>query len=139
MWTQKFVTFSFILTLYMATASSQDAGFKCKAAGFFADPTDCHRFYNCDDDLDAISGTCTAYAHFDPVDTCVWGDCTNPVIITPSPAAQFKCTTSGYFADPNNCRGFYQCSLALVATHGICMGGVGFFNNETLGCEMGTC
>lgn len=92
----------------------------------------------CDQSLNALHGTCTAYGHFDPVDTCVWGDCPSTVIAS-TPQSQFVCTAPGYYPDPQDCRAFYQCSNALVATHGICMGGRGFYNTETLGCEIGTC
>ncbi|KDR19208.1 uncharacterized protein LOC110830118 [Zootermopsis nevadensis] len=135
MWTQSFVKIFFTLSFYMATASSQDAGFKCKAAGFFADPTDCHRFYNCDDDLDVIRGTCTKYGHFDPVDTCVWGDCTNAYapITTPNTTQQtaattsstpttstFKCPGSGKYPDPSDTRSYYVCDSKMIPKRKTC-------------------
>ncbi|PNF27017.1 hypothetical protein B7P43_G11926 [Cryptotermes secundus] len=131
-----------VLILRMDKASSEDVAFQCTSPGFFPDSLDCHNFYRCDESLNVIRGTCTPYGHFDPVDTCVWGGCTNPVTTTTTPAPTttgFICTTSGYFPDPSDCRAFYQCSNALVATHGFCMAGKGFYNTETLGCEIGTC
>jgi hypothetical protein len=123
------------------TASSEDTDFQCTTPGYFSDPLDCHNFYRCDESLNVIRGTCTPYGYFDSEETCVWGDCTNPAVASTSAPSttEFTCTTSGYFPDPNDCRAFYQCSNALVATRGMCMAGKGFYNTETLGCELGTC
>ncbi|GFG28168.1 hypothetical protein Cfor_09289, partial [Coptotermes formosanus] len=113
-------------------ASFQNSGFKCTSQRYFADLCDCHNFYYCDSNLNVLQGTCTEYGYFDPVETCAWGGCTTTI-------EPFKCTAAGYYPDPTDCRRYYQCSSALVATSHICMGGGGYFNTDTLGCEAGDC
>ncbi|KAJ9575683.1 hypothetical protein L9F63_007442 [Diploptera punctata] len=63
-------------------ARAQTNEFKCSKAGTFADPSDCHGFYTCDKNLNAVHGSCTEFGRFDPVDTCVWETCSNPAPAT---------------------------------------------------------
>jgi hypothetical protein len=109
--------------------------FVCPSTGFFADPNDCHGFYVCDENLKANPSSCTAIAHFDPQRICVMGSCSQPSNTT----AAFRCTAEGYFADPTDCRSYYECDSDLNAVHGICMGGGGHFDPDSEGCYAGKC
>ena len=49
------------------TMASTTAGpFRCPAVGVFADPTDCHSYYRCDNISNPQRGTCLFYTRFDP-------------------------------------------------------------------------
>jgi hypothetical protein len=121
--------------------------FVCPSSGFFADLKDCHRYYVCDDSLNAIQKTCTAIARFDQQRICVVGSCSQSLNTTTTTIAApvtstntaFKCTAEGYFADPKDCRRYYACDSSLNAKSGICMGGGGHFDAESEGCLAGSC
>ena len=110
--------------------------FNCAASGFFADPNDCHSFYACGVNHEPIHSTCTSAGYFDPQRICVIGECPQ---VNPEP--EFTCAAEGYFADPKDCRMYYQCdgSSLTPAYHGICLGGGGYFDEEQEGCMIGKC
>jgi hypothetical protein len=103
--------------------------FTCLTVGLFADPADCHSYYSCGEDLKAIPGTCLkGDGTFDAVDrVCRAEACSNPI----------KCTSTGFFADPNDCHGFYVCDENLTAVHSSCTT-IAHFDAQRL-CVVGPC
>lgn len=97
-----------------AVAAATPAPFVCPAVGLFADPTSCHNYYTCDQDLKAIPGACMkGNGTFDPVtQVCITAPC--PVSLT------FVCPSSGIFADPQDCHGFYVCDENLNPVQSSC-------------------
>ncbi|PSN31560.1 hypothetical protein C0J52_25057 [Blattella germanica] len=123
--------------------------FVCVSSGYFPDSNDCHAFYSCNNQLVAIHSTCTSNGYFDQ-DTrnCVIGTCSQSTTLSPvtpttsgttsATSAPFVCVSTGFFADPSNCRGYYACDNALNPYHGICLGGGGYFDEVSRGCVVGT-
>jgi hypothetical protein len=129
-----------------AETCSNPTTFKCTSTGFFADPNDCHGFYVCDENLNAVQSSCTALARFDPQRICVVGSCvqgsaaTTTTTTAPTPNNTiFKCTSEGYFADPKDCHSYYVCDSGLNAVHRVCMGGGGHYDPVEEGCYSGSC
>ncbi|GFG34323.1 hypothetical protein Cfor_06727 [Coptotermes formosanus] len=111
------------------TDATTPAPFTCPAVGLFADPTNCHNYYACDQDLKAIPGTCLkGNGTFDPV---------NQVCTTAPCPGTFVCSSAGVFADPADCHGFYVCDGNLNPTHGSCTSAAYF--DPTLICVVGPC
>jgi hypothetical protein len=103
----------------------------CLAAGLLADPSDCHGFYSCGEDLIPVPGTCLkGQGKFDAVNqVCTADACTNPI--------KFECTSEGIFADPNDCHGFYVCDKSLVGAQGNCTAAAHFDAQRV--CVVGPC
>jgi hypothetical protein len=103
--------------------------FTCSTVGLFADPADCHSFYSCGEDLQAVPGTCLkGQGKFDAVNrVCTADTCSNP----------FKCTSTGFFADPNDCHGFYVCDENLTAVQSTCTT-LAHFDPQRI-CAVGPC
>jgi hypothetical protein len=53
------------------------AAFKCTAQGYFADPKDCHSYYLCDSNLNAVHRVCMGGGgYYDPENEgCYSGSC----------------------------------------------------------------
>lgn len=76
--------------------------FSCQKDGFFADPSDCSRYYSC---------VSTTDGWFRLVQKCPCGRmynehnnmCENPC------DWRFSCVREGRFRDPNNCNWYYEC------------------------------
>jgi hypothetical protein len=111
--------------------ATEAPAFTCLTVGLFADPTDCHSFYSCGEDLTAVPGTCLKGAgKFDAVNrVCTAETCSNLI--------QFKCTSTGFFADPNDCHGFYVCDENLTAVQSSCTS-LAHFDPQRI-CVIGAC
>ena len=105
--------------------------FACPAVGLFADPTSCHNYYACDQDLNAIPGTCMkGNWTFDPVNqVCTTAPCPG--------TGTFVCPSSGIFADPADCHGFYVCDANLNPIESTCTASAYF--DPTRICIVGPC
>lgn len=103
----------------------------CHTVGLFANPSDCHSYYNCGEDLVPVPGTCLkGSGTFDAVNrVCKAETCTNP--------PNFVCKSAGFFADPDDCHGFYVCDDNLVAVHSTCTS-VARFDPQRI-CVVGSC
>jgi hypothetical protein len=105
--------------------------FTCPSVGLFADPTNCHNFYTCGENLNPVPGTCLkGQGKFDAVNqVCTAETCTDLI--------KFSCTSTGFFADPNDCHGFYVCDENLNAVKSSCTT-IAHFDPQRI-CVVGPC
>ncbi|XP_049807795.1 peritrophin-44-like isoform X3 [Schistocerca nitens] len=114
--------------------------FRCTSEGWFADPANCSRYYYCSRDGSGYVKThvvCPDGSHFDSsVGGCMMGLCTT--VCPGSSSSDFRCPSSGFFADPLSCSSYYYCDSNLEATHVVCPDG-SHFDSVVGGCMMGSC
>jgi hypothetical protein len=103
----------------------------CLTVGLLADPSDCHNYYSCGEDLIPVPGTCLkGQGKFDAVNqVCTADVCTNLI--------KFQCKSKGIFADPNDCHGFYVCDDNLVGVQSSCTTSA-YFDVQRI-CVVGAC
>ncbi|KDR19207.1 hypothetical protein L798_06262 [Zootermopsis nevadensis] len=111
--------------------STSAPAFTCTTVGVFADPTNCHNYYTCGETLQPIPGSCMkGNGTFDPVnEVCTTEPCPD--------AVAFVCSSSGFFADPKDCHGFYVCDEDLDFTQGTCTA-IARFDPQLI-CVVGSC
>jgi hypothetical protein len=115
------------------TRVTEAPAFTCTTAGVFADPKNCHNYFICDETLQPIPGTCMkGQGTFDPVNqVCTSDPCPGSI------STAFVCPSSGFFADPEDCHGFYVCDANLNSTQSSCTSKA-HFDPKSI-CVLGPC
>ncbi|KFM79162.1 putative chitinase 3, partial [Stegodyphus mimosarum] len=94
-----------------SSGSTSAGDFQCEEEGFFKNPNDCKKYYECKRDeetgeLIKIDCECPEGHVFDSEG---WY-CNAEELSPPCDEGSFRCTEEGFFRDPEDCTKYYQCN-----------------------------
>ncbi|XP_033098178.1 uncharacterized protein LOC117102067 [Anneissia japonica] len=118
-----FITAIAASSLRLITGSGEPFSCWDYQTGYYADPLDCTRFYQCETGM--FHKSCDAKYFNEQINNCDWPD---RVECSPTPGATFICNDSPvglhYYTDPANCSMYYSCNL--VENRETCVSGLAF-------------